>query len=173
MFSISRLFVSSSFSCFRWLGIQGGVSHRGAMSVCMFVCLCHRKTPTFECQGDFWSKGVFLKIGQRWHNFQTKTVRALWMFYRPSPFCRKWGELSLVLAYNELAVKAVAVGCWNLLFTFFTPPLNFFFYYYCFYPHWSRESGSLVCRTFLLFWLATKKSSKTFFKESALRSILS
>ena len=38
----------------------GRFSHRVAMSVCLFLFVCHRETPTCGGRKNFWSKGVLL-----------------------------------------------------------------------------------------------------------------
>ena len=69
---------------------RSNICHVQLPSVCLFVCLCHRKTPTSRCWKKFWLKIAFLILpcqqvlvnysytawhswpGWGWHNFSKK-----------------------------------------------------------------------------------------------------
>ena len=75
------------------------------LSVCVFVCLPRRKTPTSGCRGDFWSKNVFLILAcddtiSKLHYFPRLLKRAV----LDQPFVDMDGV-------SRGRFVAVAVGC--------------------------------------------------------------
>ena len=96
----------------------GRFGYRVAKSVCLFVCLRHRKTPTSWGQKNFWSKGaslVFASNDTIFVCFSSRRVFQLFLVFGTALLCNRLLWASLLWIMGELATPpAPTHPPWNI-----------------------------------------------------------